>query len=223
MTATDIRDPFATPQDMNASYEEIGPDPDDEPTKEWRLPESSGAKLTAEQMAERTPEYPYGRRADGTPRGKPGQKATGAPRMAAAPRPRKTTRPPAKKNEPDYRAGIMGLLQIPIMGLAMVGRQTKNPALQADGYALATHAPALAEALNETAKAQPAVGRALESIMKAGPYGAIIGAMVPLVMQLAANHKLMNPAPAMGIHDPADLAAASDAQLAAMVGGQAEQ
>jgi hypothetical protein len=219
MTATDLRDPFA-----------ISDPEDDEPTTElppeiadakpWRLPESSGAKLTAEQMAERGPDYPYGRRADGTPRAKPGQKATGTPRMAAAPRPRKTARPAAKSAGPDYRAGIMGLLQIPIMGLAMVGRQTKNPALQADGYALAMHAPALAEALNETAKAQPAVGRALESIMKAGPYGAIIGAMVPLVMQVAANHKLMNPAPAMGIHDPADLAAASDAQLAAMVGAQ---
>jgi hypothetical protein len=113
----------------------------------------------------------------------------------------------------------MGLLQIPIMGMSMIGRQTKNPTLQADGMALAMHAPALAEALNETAKAQPSVGRALESIMKAGPYGAIIGAMVPLVMQLAANHKLMNPAPAMGIHDPADLVAANNEQLAAMAGG----
>lgn len=215
MTATDLRDPFTVPDD------EYG----DEPTEVITpapLPERHGARLTEEQMREKTPEYPYGRRADGTPRAKPGAKSTGAaaPRMAAAPRPRKTTRPAAKKAEPDFRPGIMGLLQIPIMGLSMIGRQTKNPALQADGMALAMHAPNLAEALNETAKAQPPVARALESIMKAGPYGAIIGAMVPLVMQLAANHKLMNPAPAMGIHDPAELVAANDAQLAAMVGGQ---
>lgn len=218
MTATDLRDPFTvTEPDGDEPTTEI---PTDD-VKPWRLPESSGAKLTAEQMAERGPDYPYGRRADGTPRSKPGAKATGSPRLAAAPRPRKTAaRPAAKRNEPDFRPGIMGLLQIPIMGLSMIGRQTKNPALQADGMALAMHAPALAEALNETAKAQPAVGRALENIMKAGPYGAIIGAMVPLVMQLAANHKLMNPAPAMGIHDPADLVAANDAQLAAMVGAE---
>ncbi len=90
--------------------------------------------------------------------------------------------------------------------------------LLADGYALAMHAPGLAEALNETAKQQPSVARALESIMKAGPYGAIIGAMVPLVMQLAANHGLMKPLPQMGIHDPADLAAAADEQMVAMAG-----
>ncbi len=211
-------------QDMNASFAEIGPDPDDEPTEAFPpLPERDGAKLTAEQMAERTEDYPYGRRADGTPRSRPGPKSSGsAPRMAAAPRPRKAARPAAaKKGEPDYRAGIMGLLQIPAMGLSMVGRQTKNTALQADGYALAMHAPGIAEALNETAKAQPAVGRALESIMKAGPYGAIIAAMVPLVMQLAANHGVMNPAPQMGIHAVADLVAASDQQMAGMAGAGA--
>jgi hypothetical protein len=202
----------------------VTPDPDDEPTKQWQLPERDGAKLTAEQMAERSPKFPYGRRADGSPRSRPGPKSSGsAPRPVSAPRPRKTTRPAAAKktNEPDYRAGIMGLLQIPAMGLTMFGRQSKNPALQADGYALAMHAPGLAEALNETAKAQPAVARALESIMKAGPYGAIIGAMVPLVMQLAANHGVMNPAPQMGIHAPADLVAASDEQMTAMAGAGA--
>lgn len=210
MTAvTDIRDPFTI-------------DTDEEPTTEFPpLPERDGARLTAEQMNERTDEFPYGRRADGSARAKPGPRnGPAAPRPVSAPRPRKA-RPAAKSAGPDYRPGIMGLLQIPIMGLSMVGRQTKNPALQADGMALAMHAPGLAEALNETAKQQPAVGRALESIMKAGPYGAILGAMVPLVMQLAANHKLMNPAPAMGIHDPADLVAANNEQLAAMAGAAA--
>lgn len=193
-------------------------DDDEEPTEVITVPEE-GTRLTVEQQRERTDEYPYGRRADGTPKGKPGPRGTGMPRIAAAPRPRKAAKPAAKKNEPDYRAGIMGLLQIPIMGMSMIGRQTKNAALQADGMALAMHAPALAEALNETAKTQPQIGRALESIMKAGPYGAIIGALVPLAMQLAANHGLMNPAPAMGIHDPAELVEANNAQLAAMGGG----
>lgn len=188
--------------------------------KPWRMPERSGPKLTAEQMREKAPEYPYGRRADGTPRAKPGRANTG-PRVAAAPGPRKTTGRPAaaKKNEPDFRPGIMGLLQIPALGLSVLGRQTKNPALQADGYAISMHAPGLAEALNETAKQQPAVAKALETMMKAGPYGALITAVVPLMMQLAANHKLMNPAPAMGVHDPEDLVAASNEQMAAMVGG----
>lgn len=183
----------------------------------------TGVRLTPEQMAEKTPEYPYGRRADGTPRSRPGPKATGTaaprpPRAVPGPAPRKTPKASTKRAEPDYRPGLMGLMQIPIMGMTMIGKQTKNPMLQADGMALAMHAPALVEALNETAKAQPAVGRALDSIMKAGPYGAILGALVPLAMQIAANHKLINPSPQMGIHDPATLIAESDAQVAAMAG-----
>lgn len=191
----------------------------DEPTEPIQLPERNGARLTLEQQRERTPEFPYGRRADGTAKSKPGPRVAGEPRMAAAPKPRKTAKPAAAKNTgTDYRPGIMGLLQIPIMGITMVGRQTKNATLQADGYALAMHAPALAEALNDTAKQQPGVARALESIMKAGPYGAIIGAMVPLVMQIAVNHGVMQPQPAMGIHDPAELVEASNQQLASMAG-----
>lgn len=193
---------------------------DDEPTQQI---DTEPIRLTLEQQRERAPEYPYGRRADGSPKGKPGPRGNGEPRMAAAPKPRKNTaaKPAPKKAEPDFRPGIMGLLQIPTLALSVIGRQTKNATLQADGMALAIHAPALAEALNATAKQQPAVARALESIMKAGPYGAIIAATVPLVMQLAANHHVINPAPAMGIHDPADLVEQSNAQLAAMAGGVA--
>lgn len=204
-------------QDLNGY---VPPEDDDaDRTEPIPLPGQDG-KLTAEQMAERTEEYPYGRRADGTPRNRPGPRnggSVGAPRMAAAPRPRKATKPAAaKRNEPDYRPGILGLLQIPAMGLTMVGRQSNNPALQADGYTLAMHAPLLAEALNETAKAQPGVARALESIMKAGPYGAIFAAVVPLAMQLAANHKLIPASPQMGVHTVDELVAASNAQMADM-------
>jgi hypothetical protein len=215
MTATDIRDPFTIDPDasMEAHY-------DAEADQTEQIPIANGTRLTAEQMAERTEEYPYGRRADGTPRSRPGPKGSGSstgPRIAAAPRPRKSTRPAAaKKNEPDYRPGILGLLQIPAMGLTMLGRQSKNPALQADGMTIAMHAPLLADALNETAKQQPVVARALESIMKAGPYGAIFAAVVPLAMQLAANHSLIPASPQMGVHTVDDLVAASNAQMADM-------
>jgi hypothetical protein len=207
---------FTPPNSNNAGPD--GMDDDQEPTEPIQLPERHGPRLTMDQQRERTPDYPYGRRADGTAKGKPGPRQTGIPGMAAAPKPRKTAAKKTGPAVPDYRPGLMGLLQIPIMGMSMIGRQTKNEALQADGMALAMHAPALAEAINETAKSQPQIGRALESLMKAGPYGALIGALVPLAMQLAANHGIMNPAPAMGIHAPADLVAANNEQLAAMAG-----
>jgi hypothetical protein len=187
----------------------------DEPTAEIPVPPPT-------DLAD--PDAPYGRRADGTPKAKPGPKRTGsaaspAPRKVAAPGPRKPPRAALKKDEPDYRVGLMGLLQIPSFGLTMFGQRTQNAALQADGMAIAMHAPALAEALNETAKAQPAFGRALESLMKAGPYGAILTALVPLGMQLMANHKLMSAAPEMGIYPLEQLVAQSDAEVAAMAGG----
>jgi hypothetical protein len=207
-----------TPPNVDGIDDQID---DQEPTEPIQLPERNGARLTLEQQRERTPEFPYGRRADGTAKGKPGPRQTGVPGMAAAPKPRKTAAKKAAPSAPDYRPGIMGILQIPIMGMSMIGRQTKNATLQADGMALAMHAPALAEALNETAKTQPQIGRALESLMKAGPYGALIGALVPLVMQLAANHGVINPAPQMGIHAPADLVSANNEQMAAMAGAVA--
>jgi hypothetical protein len=115
----------------------------------------------------------------------------------------------------------MGLLQMPAMGLSMIGRQTKNPALQADGMAIAMHAATLAEAVNATAQAQPEVARALDRVMKAGPYGALIAAVVPLALQLAANHKMIPAAASMGVHAPEDLVRASDEQMAAMAGAAA--
>lgn len=212
MTATDIRDPFTIDPDssMEAHY-----DAETDRTEPIPLPEPAAGDPA-----------PYGRRADGTPKAKPGPKraagsAAPAPRRAPSPGPRKAPRMPAAPKQPDYRPAILGLLQVPMMALTMLGRQTKNPALQADGHALAMHAPGLAEALNETARQQPQVARALETVLKAGPYGAIIGAVVPLVMQLAANHKVISPIPAMGVHPPEELVAASDAGLVAMAGAGA--
>jgi hypothetical protein len=202
----------------------------DEETVEMRLPERHGARLTAEQMAEKSPEYPYGRKADGTPKSKPGPaKGAGArpapgPRRAPAPGRKKSAAPSAAARaagQKDYTEGIMGLFQMPAMGLMMVGRQTGNVALQADGYALAQHGPGIAAALNETAQQQPQVAKALDSILKVGPYGALITALVPLVVQLAANHDAIPPV--MGAIPKEHLAAAADAEMSAMAAQMAAQ
>lgn len=135
-------------------------------------------------------EAPYGRKADGTPRRKPGpQKGTRV--GAAIPRPtRSTPRKSAgtkRSTGTDYRAGILGILQIPAFALGAAGQL--NPALALDGAAISMHAPGIAEALNELANDNPTVAAALDTILTAGPYGAIIGACLPLAFQIAANHK----------------------------------
>jgi hypothetical protein len=194
-------------------------DHEDQDERTTEIPVVDGAEMA-------DPEAPYGRRKDGTPKAKPGPRGgngspSTSPRAAAAPKPRKATATRAKSapGVTDYRPGIMGLLQVPAMGLSMVGRQTKNAQLQADGMTIAMHAGNIAEALNMTAQQQPAVARALDNVLKAGPYGALIAAVVPMALQLAANHGVIPANAGMGLHAPEDLVRASNEQMAAMAAG----
>jgi hypothetical protein len=153
------------------------------------------------------PEAPYGRKADGTPKRKPGPaKGTNAaprtPGSLAAPRPtnrRKNATTRSRAAAPDYRAGVAGLLQIPAFVLASAGRL--NPALEFDGIAVATHTPAIAEAVHAMALEEPRVAAVLDKILSVGPYGALLGALVPLVAQIAVNHKKL-PAGTLGTSEP---------------------
>lgn len=153
------------------------------------------------------PEAPYGRKADGTPKRKPGPaKGTNpAPRATgglAAPRPtnrRKNQTTRTRAATPNYRDGVAGLLQIPAFILASAGRL--NPALEYDGIAVATHTPAIAEAVHAMALEEPRVAAVLDKILSVGPYGALLGAMVPLVAQIAVNHKKLPPG-TLGTSEP---------------------
>lgn len=130
---------------------------------------------------------PYGRKPDGSPRAKPGPKKGTRVGAAAAPprRPGGPGRPPTRKGT-DYRPGINGLLQIASFPLAIGGRL--NPNLALDSAAIAMHAPNIAEALNTIAAERPEVAAALDRVLSVGPYGLLIGAVIPLVAQIAANH-----------------------------------
>lgn len=137
------------------------------------------------------PDAPYGRKADGTPKRKPGRQpggSAGAPRTTV---PRPARRPGARTRPAtgsvDYRQGIAGILQIPAFVLVGAGRF--NPALEYDGAAIAVHTPSIAEALNQLAQDEPRVAAVLEKVLSVGPYGAILGATLPLVAQILVNHK----------------------------------
>lgn len=153
------------------------------------------------------PEAPYGRKKDGTPKAKPGpaKGANGSPRAAesrstAAPRPTRKSGPARLRSAaPDYRQGVAGLLQIPAFVLASAGRL--NPALEYDGIAVAAHTPAIAEALHSLAMEEPRVAAVLDKILSVGPYGALLGALVPLAAQIAVNHKRL-PAGTLGAQEP---------------------
>ena len=176
------------------------------------------------------PGAPWGRKADGTPRAKPGRPA-GTPNTtprraaqrratqagpAAAPRPRtQAPRKPKPPPGPDYRGGINGLFQLVAAPLAMAG--IKSDAAAADAAALTVYGPGIADALHTLALERPEIAAMLERILSAGPYGALIAASLPLVVQLLTNHGVL-PAQvgaAMGAQDPASLVAAMRPDAAA--------
>lgn len=118
---------------------------------------------------------PYGRFKNGTPRKAPvGSSKRTAKAPSAAKRPTSIT---------DYRPGLLGLAQLGAMALSF-----KAPA---DAAAITYHAPPIAEALNDLAAERPEVAAVLDKILAAGPYGALIAAVLPLGLQLAHNHGLL--------------------------------
>ena len=157
---------------------------DNEMTEQTSNPETVAPAPDAD------PEAPYGRKADGTPRAKPGRKASddSTPRQSAPKPARKPTAARARVSTAvDYRPGIAGLLQVPAAGLAMAGRF--KPELAYDAAAIAVHTPSIADALNTLAQEEPRVAAVLDRVLAIGPYGAIVGVFVTLTAQIAVNHK----------------------------------
>lgn len=171
------------------------------------------------------PQAPWGRKADGTPRAKPGRPA-GTPDRSprtrtrrrvtvAGPKPKAAARP-KKPTTPDYRPGINGILQVLAAPLMVAG--LKSPPLAADAAALVHHAEPLADALQETAEQVPAFAAVLERVLQVGPYGALLAAVMPLGMQVAVNHGLLSAevGNALGAQDPNDLLASLRPEPAAV-------
>lgn len=165
------------------------------------------------------PDAPYGRKADGTPKAKPGRPAgtpDGRPRTRSAPRRTRVAAAPSRRAAPkqqkkqagtDYRPGIVGLMQLIAAPLMVAG--LKSPACALDAATVTLHAEPIADALQETAEQVPQFAAVLDKVLSVGPYGALLAAALPLAVQVAANHQLI-PAPvaaAMGALSPDELMA----------------
>jgi hypothetical protein len=72
--------------------------------------------------------------------------------------------------------------------LAAAGASMHRPELVADAATIAAGAPAVAQALDEMAASEPGVAAVLDWVLTAGPYGALVGAVTPMVAQLCVNH-----------------------------------
>ena len=97
----------------------------------------------------------------------------------------------ARKQTVDYRPGINGLFQGLCIPLSL--------AAPADAVAVANHGPNIAEALNQLAHERPEIAAALEKVIAIGPYGALVAATIPLIIQLAHNHNVIPEQLAVGM------------------------
>lgn len=123
------------------------------------------------------------------PRRKRGGLRIGARRPPPAPRPPRPGRPrPAGGSSARARVPLAkrlkGLGQLVALPLSL------HRSTRLDALALAEFWPPIADALEDTAKEVPQLAVILERVAAAGPYGALITAVSPLVAQIAVNHGL---------------------------------
>lgn len=110
--------------------------------------------------------------------------------------------------------GVKGLVQLAAGGCLLAERGVQKPqvklALKADAITLASSADDLAQAVAATCEADEKFARIVDKVCAAGPYGALISAVLSVGTQIARNHGANLP----GTHSPEDLVAAMEAQAA---------
>lgn len=125
----------------------------------------------AEVYSGAEPDAPYGRFKNGKPRKNPPKSAGSAPGVK---------RQYKAKTKTDYRPGFLGLAQM--------GSFVASFFSPLDAVAVTDHAPRIAEAVQVTADNDPKFAAAMDRILSAGPYAALISACVPMVVQILGNH-----------------------------------
>jgi hypothetical protein len=81
----------------------------------------------------------------------------------------------------DREEGVNGLFQIGQLACIMTGNW-------ADAGAFETHGPNVSRETAQLGARYEKVGKSLDILSQVGPFTAIIGAVVPLILQIAANH-----------------------------------
>lgn len=102
--------------------------------------------------------------------------------------------------------GISGVGQLIQGGLML----TKN---YADAAAVGMHWDGVAKEVATLAESEPAIARVVDLVIQAGPYAGLIAAVMPLAMQLAANHGLIPSGGMTGVVPPEVLRSQMEAQI----------
>lgn len=109
--------------------------------------------------------------------------------------------PTRRTNAPKATAASASIAQIQspnekrtlgLMGLGQVGQAVLLSTKQyADAAAIGAHWGPIAKELANIADANEAFARPIDFLIEIGPYGALVQAVLPLALQIAANHKLI--------------------------------
>src|SRR5579871_1525762 len=119
------------------------------------------------------------------------------------------TTPTLSQKARERKEGLEGWAQIG--GVVLIARGQF-----ADAGALSIHAPAVITEVARLGDTHEPIARILDFFTMSGPYAALVGACVPLIAQIAVNHKLMSAIPGMDILPPEALEAKVKAELAEM-------
>lgn len=111
--------------------------------------------------------------------------AKAPPRRTSAGSKPRVLAPPAKTIRDMREEGLQGLGQL-AQGILMMGQQ------YADAGAVGMHFPAVATELANLADQYEVIAKPIDILIQTGPFAALIAAGLPLVMQIAANHKLID-------------------------------
>lgn len=105
--------------------------------------------------------------------------------------------------------GLNGLGQL-VQGGLLVAKQ------YADAAAIGMHFGNVSSELAKLAENNDSIAKPIDFLIQVGPYGALIQAVMPLAMQLLANHKIIDAAnmPGSGIVTPEVLESQMQAQMA---------
>lgn len=154
----------------------------------------------------RSEDAPWGYKPDGTPyKVDPAryEKRDAARRKQSAPK----SKTGGKTKGSAHRENVLGLVQI--IGLPLAAASTRDDRFAADLIALNATAPAIADAVDGIAQSNRRMAAALDKLADVGPYGLLIGALAPLILQVAANHGAL-PVGMMGTVSHEDLIAAAE-------------
>lgn len=144
---------------------------------------------------EADPDAPYGRKADGSPRGKPGRKGGTAGPTMAAPRARGRASGKAASSaavrQAAYARTVAELIDVPAGLVTMAAAASGSRALQADAIMIDAFKPALSEQVAAVAVTRPGFAAWLEGLSDVSPIMLLAMTAAGFVAQLLVNHGVL--------------------------------